>query len=112
MLVAYLLLMAFYTRLFLKSYRAFKTQMLAFYEEEDLVGQIHWINWTFWLALSVGVLALLLLAGNSVVSNALTIVFTVCFIVNGISFVNYRTFAPLVDRAVVSKTEKKPLGGG
>lgn len=112
MLVAYLLLMAFYTRLFLKSYRAFKTQMLAFYEEEDLVGQIHWINWTFWLALSVGVLALLLLAGNSVVSNALTIVFTVCFIVNGISFVNYRTFAPLVDRAVVSKTEKKPLGVG
>jgi len=116
MLVAYLLLMAFYTRLFVKSYRAFKTQMLAFYEEEDLVGQIQWINWTFWLALSIGVLALLLLAGNSVVSSALTIVFTVCFLVNGIFFLNYRPYAVLVDRAVKDKSmETAPpevTGGG
>ena len=109
MLVAYLMLMAIYTRLFVKSYRAFKTQMLAFYEEEDLVGQLHWINWTFWLALSVGMMALFLLAGNKVVSSALTIVFTFCFLVNGISFINFKTFAPLVDRAVAGKTGKKPL---
>lgn len=116
MLVAYLLLMAFYTRLFVKSYRSFKTQMLEFYEEEDLVGQIQWINWTFWLALSIGVLALLLLAGNSVVSSALTIVFTVCFLVNGIFFLNYRPYAILVDRAVKDKSmETAPpqvTGGG
>lgn len=112
MLVAYLLLMAFYARLFVKSYRAFKTQMLAFYEEEDMVGQLHWINWTFWLALSVGIMALFLLAGNKVVSSVLTIVFTFCFLVNGISFINFMPFAPLVDRAVAGKTGKKPLGGG
>ena len=112
MLVAYLLLMAFYTRLFVKSYREFKTQMLSFYEEEDLVGQLHWINWTFWLALSVGIMALFLLAGNRVVSSALTIVFTFCFLVNAISFVNFKSFAPLVDRAVTGKTGKKTLGRG
>ncbi|MBO5635881.1 MAG: helix-turn-helix transcriptional regulator [Bacteroidales bacterium] len=112
MLVAYLLLMAFYTRLFVKSYREFKTQMLSFYEEEDLVGQLHWINWTFWLALSVGIMALFLLAGNRVVSCALTIVFTFCFLVNAISFVNFKSFAPLVDRAVTGKTGKKTLGVG
>ena len=112
MLVAYLLLMAIYTRLFVKSYREFKTQMLSFYEEEDLVGQLHWINWTFWLALSVGIMALFLLAGNRVVSSALTIVFTFCFLVNAISFVNFKSFAPLVDRAVTGKTGKKTLGRG
>ena len=100
MLVAYLALLVTYTRLFLKSYRMFKERMLSFYEEEDLVDQLHWINWTFWMALSVGVLALLLLTGNLVVSSALNVVFIIYFLILCISFINYRQYAPLVDRAI------------
>lgn len=116
MFVAYLLLMAFYTRLFVRSYRAFKTQMLAFYEEEDLVGQLHWIDGTFWLSLSVGVSSLLLLSGSLIVSIALTMVYTLCFLLTLIFFLNYRPYAVLVDRAVKDKPmETAPpevTGGG
>jgi len=103
MLVAYLALLVIYTRLFLKSYSPFKERMLSFYEEEDLVDQLHWINWTFWMALSVGVLALFLLIGNLVVSSAMNVVFIIYFLILCISFINYRQYAPLVDRAIVQR---------
>ena len=80
MLAAYLLLMALYTRLFVKSYRTFKARMLAFYEEEDLVGQLQWINWTFWLGMAVGIAALLFLADSPVTGSILNVVFSVCFL--------------------------------
>ena len=60
MLAAYLVQIALYTRLFLRSYRQFKEQMQSFYEEDDLVGQLHWINGTFWLALGTGIASLAL----------------------------------------------------
>ena len=116
MLVAYLLLMTFYTRLFVKCFREFKTQMLAFYEEEDLVGQLHWIDGTFWLSLSVGISSLLLLSGNLITNIALTIVYTLCFLLTLLFFLNYRPYATLVDRAVKDKSmETAPpqvTGGG
>ncbi|MBQ6081336.1 MAG: helix-turn-helix domain-containing protein [Bacteroidales bacterium] len=99
-LAAYLLQLFLYTRLFLKSYRLFNERMLAFYQEEDLVDQLHWINWTFWLALIVGILALFMMLDSLVISSVLTMVFAVCFLIIGISFINYRRFAPMVDRAV------------
>ena len=102
-LVAYLLQLFFYTRLFVKSYRLFNERMLAFYEEEDLVDQLHWINWSFYLALVVGILALLMMIGNLALSSILTIVFAVCFLIIGISFINFSRFAPMVDRAVSAK---------
>ena len=104
MLVAYLLLMTFYTRLFVKCYREFRTQMLAFYEEEDLVGQLHWIDGTFWLSLSVGISSLLLLSGNLITNIALTIVYTLCFLLTLLFFLNYRPYATMVDRAVKEKS--------
>ena len=104
MLAAYLLLMALYTRLFVKSYRTFKSRMLAFYEEEDLVGQLQWINWTFWLGLAVGIAALLFLADSPVTGSILNVVFSVCFLLIHVFFVNYRPYATLVDRAVKDKS--------
>lgn len=100
MLAAYLLLMALYTHLFLRCYREFKTQMLAFYEQEDLVGQIHWINRTFWLALCVGIGSLLYLVNSPAAGSALNIIFTISFLFIYSFFVNYRPYALLVDRAV------------
>ncbi len=106
MLAAYLLLMFLYTRLFVRSYRAFKAQMLAFYEQEDLVGQLHWINWTFWLALAVGIAALLYLVDSPVAGAVLNVIFTVCFVLIHIFFVNYRPYAQLVARAVKEEPAK------
>ena len=111
MLAAYLLLMVLYTRLFVKSYRAFKAQMLAFYEEEDLVGQLQWINWTFWLALGIGIAALLFLADSPVAGSILNVVFTAGFLFICIFFVNYRPYAVLVNRAVEEHPKEKGTGG-
>lgn len=104
MLAAYLLLLALYTRLFVKSYRTFKSKMLAFYEEEDLVGQLHWINWTFWLELAVGIAALLFLVDSPVTGSILNVVFSVCFLLIHVFFVNYHPYAVMVDRAVKDKS--------
>ena len=104
MLAAYLLLMALYTRLFVKSYRTFKSRMLAFYEEEDLVGQLQWINWTFWLGLAVGIAALLFLVDSPVTGSFLNVVFSVCFLLMYVFFVNYRPYAVMVDCAVKDKS--------
>lgn len=100
MLAAYLLLMALYTRLFVRSYREFKTQMLAFYEQEDLVSQLHWINRTFWLALGVGIASLLYLVDSPLAGSALNIILSVSFLFIYSFFVNYLPYALLVDRAV------------
>ena len=112
MVAAYLLQMAFYTRVFLRSYRQFKERMLAFYEEEDLVGQLHWINKTFWLALATGVAALVMLFENRLSDSILTILFAVAFLLICIFFINYRGYAPIVDRAVAHEHEPMPLGKG
>ena len=105
MLAAYLLLMVLYTRLFVRCYRGFREQMLAFYEEEDLVDQLHWTNWTFWLALATGIASLLYLADSPWMGMLLNVIFSVCFVLIHIFFVNYRPYAQLVDRAVKEKPE-------
>ena len=104
-LAAYLLLMVLYTRLFVRCYRGFKEQMMAFYEEEDLVDQLHWTNWTFWLALATGIASLLYLADSPQMGTLLNVIFSVCFALIHIFFVNYRPYAQLVDRAVKEKPE-------
>ena len=108
MIAAYLLLLFLYTRLFVNSYRSFKTRMLAYYEEEDLVGQMHWINRTFWLALGVGIAALLFLVDSPVAGASLNIIFSVSFLFIYSFFVNYRPFALLVDRAVKTEADAAP----
>ena len=116
-LAAYLLLMVLYTRLFVRSYRGFKEQMMAFYEEEDLVDQLHWTNWTFWLALATGIASLLYLADSPQMGTLLNVIFSVCFVLIHIFFVNYRPYAQLVDRAVkespdapAAPAEEVPVG--
>jgi len=105
MLAAYILLMFLYSRLFVKSYAAFKERMLAFYEEEDLIGQLHWINKTFWLALATGIASLLYFVNNLLVGSALNVIFPICFLLICVFFVNFRPYAIMVDKAVVGKPE-------
>ncbi len=104
MLAAYILLMALYTRLFVKSYLSFKEQMLAFYEEEDLVAQLQWINVTFWLALATGMVSLLFIAGDFMLSSIVNMVFSVCFLLVCVFFINFRPYAVMVNRAVTGVT--------
>lgn len=99
MLAAYLLLLLASTRLFVQSYRQFKERMLTFYEESDLVGQLHWINGTFYLALGIGLAALFLLAGNLLLDSILTLLFTVSFLFIYCFFINYWPYAAMVERA-------------
>lgn len=112
LLAAYLVQVALYTRLFLRSYRQFKEQMFSFYEEDDLVGQLHWINSTFWLALGTGIAALSMLFGNLLFDSILSLLFTASFLLISIFFINYQRYAPIVDRAIVQKPDAHPTGGG
>ena len=111
-LAGYLLLMVLYTRLFVRCYRGFREQMLAFYEEEDLVDQLHWTNWTFWLALATGIASLLYLADSPQMGTLLNVIFSVCFVLIHIFFVNYRPYAQLVDRAVSEQPAVCAVPGG
>ena len=112
MLAAYLVQIALYTRLFLRSYRQFKEQMQSFYEEDDLVGQLHWINGTFWLALGTGIASLALIFGNLLSDSIITLLFTAVFLIIGVFFINYQRFAPIVERAVMQEAEADRSAGG
>ena len=107
MLAAYILLMVLYTRLFVRNHRSFKERMLAFYEEEDLVPRLQWINGTFWLSLATGVASLMFLANNLALSGAVNMIFSVCFLLICVFFVNFRPYAIMVDRTV---TNQPPRG--
>jgi YesN/AraC family two-component response regulator len=95
----YVLLLATYTYYFLKNYRVFSKQMLEFYEEEELLYRMRWIQWTFWTALAVGISALLLTIDSHSVNMLLTCLFTLYYLFITISFINYQQYAQLVVRA-------------
>ena len=85
MLAAYLVQIALYTSLFLRSYRQFKEQMQSFYEEDDLV--------------------VALIFGNLLSDSIITLLFTAVFLIIGVFFINYHRFAPIVERAVMQEAE-------
>lgn len=98
-ILGYLLLMAGYTYLFVKNYRVFRKQMLEYYEEEELLYRMRWIQWTFWSALAVGISALLLTIDTPAVNMLFTALFTGYYLFMTISFINYQQYAQLVARA-------------
>ena len=101
----YVLLMATYTFIFCKNYKVFKKQMMDYYEEEELFHRLRWIQWTFWSAVAVGVLSLLLLIDNHYINMILTPLFTAYFLFITISFINYQQYAQLILRAYESENE-------
>ena len=102
-ILGYVALMAAYTWLFVRSYKVFQKQMMDFYEEEELLYRMRWIKWTFWSALAVGVLALLLIIDNHMVNVLLTLLFTAYFLFVTVSFINYQQYAQLIVRAYESE---------
>lgn len=98
-ILGYVALMAAYTWLFVRSYKVFKRQMMDFYEEEELLYRMRWIKWTFWSALAVGILALLLIYDNHMINIILTPLFTLYFLFITVSFINYQQYAQLITRA-------------
>ena len=105
-ILGYVLLMATYTYIFVRSYRVFRKQMLDFYEDEELLYRTRWIQWTFWSALVVGILALFLTTDNHYVNMAFTSLFTAYFIFVTISFINYQQYAQLIVRAYGDETQE------
>ena len=102
-ILGYVALMAAYTLLFVRSYEVFQKQMMDFYEEEELLYRMRWIKWTFWSALAVGILALLLIIDNHMVNLLLTLLFTAYFLFVTVSFINYQQYAQLIVRAYESE---------
>ena len=102
-ILGYVALMAAYTWLFVRSYKVFQKQMMDFYEEEELLYRMRWIKWTFWSALAVGILALLLIIDNHMVNVLLTLLFTAYFLFVTVSFINYQQYAQLIVRAYESE---------
>lgn len=98
-ILGYVLLMATYTYIFVKSYKVFKKQMMDYYEEEEMLYRMRWIKWIFWSALAVGILALLLITDNHKINMLLTILFTAYFLFITISFINYQQYAQFIVRA-------------
>lgn len=98
-ILGYVLLMATYTYIFVESYKVFKRQMMDYYEEEEMLYRMRWIKWTFWSALAVGILALLLITDNPKVNILLTTLFTAYFLFITVSFINYQQYAQFIVRA-------------
>lgn len=111
-ILGYLLLMAAYTCYFVKNYSVFKKQMMEYYEEEELLYRMRWIQWTFWSALAVGVSALLLIIDTPQINMLLTVLFTCYYLFMTISFINYQRYAQLVVRAYEKPESGTPQGGG
>lgn len=105
-ILGYVLLMATYTYIFVRSYKVFKKQMLDYYEDEELLYRMRWIQWIFWSALVVGVLALMLITDNHYVNMVFTSLFTAYFVFVTISFINYQQYAQLIVRAYGDETQE------
>ena len=104
----YVMLLAAYTYVYVKNYQVFRKQMMDFYEEDELLYRLRWIQWTFWSALMVGVMALLLVIDSHYVNLLLTCLFTAYFLFITISFINYQQYSQLISRAVNTPESVEP----
>ena len=85
----YALLLGYYTIIFVTNYRRFRLRMDNYFSDFEVV-RLHWVNFSFFAALSIGVMALLSIVFMSTfIALLFTIVFNLFYIWFAIRFINY-----------------------
>jgi AraC-like DNA-binding protein len=99
--VIYALLLARYTFLFLQGYRQFRRRMDNYYSDEE-AGRLRWVVFSFFAALSIGVMALLAsVFMSSLVALIFTIIFDAFYTLFAIRFLNYpHMFQSIIEKAM------------
>ena len=97
----YALLLLRYTFLFLANYRRFRIRMDNYFSDYE-AGRLHWVAFSFFAALSIGVMALLsALFMSTLMALLFTVVFDAFYIYFALRFINYahqfRTIEPAID---------------
>ncbi|MDR1224885.1 MAG: helix-turn-helix domain-containing protein [Tannerella sp.] len=96
----YALLLARYTFLFRKNYRLFRYRMDNYFSGPE-TGRLRWVAFSFYAALSVGVMALLTSAFMStLVALIFTFVFDIFYTFFAIRFINYPHRFRAIERAM------------
>lgn len=115
-ILLYIVLLIFYTRKYLQCNKRFKEQITAYYEEEEIERGLRWLNIVFWVALSVGVLSLLMLIGNKEIDLCLTVALALFYAMLAACFINYALSTPVILPAIsenlkaVTTNKKKDAG--
>jgi len=86
-----------------------KKRLMDYYEEEEIAVSLRRVAFLFWSALAVGVLALLLITGNSLIDSILTILFTCYFAFLATVVISYHSTALLIIKAYRDSSEKEPV---
>jgi AraC-like DNA-binding protein len=104
--ITYALLLVRYTVLFLKSYRQFRCRMDNYYSDEE-AGRLHWVAFSFFAALAIGVMALLsAVFMSTLVALLYAILFDVFYLFFAIRFINYPHQFQVIEQAMDDAPEK------
>jgi AraC-like DNA-binding protein len=104
--IIYALLLVRYTVLFLKSYRQFRCRMDNYYSDEE-AGRLHWVAFSFFAALAIGVMALLSAVFMSVLVALLyAIIFDAFYLFFAIRFINYPHQFQIIEPAMDDAPEQ------
>ena len=109
MVLLYLVLLAFYTRWYLRCHRQFKAQISAYYEEEEIERSLRWLGLLFWAALAVGLLTLLMVLGNRAVAVGLTLLLALYYAFLAASFINYQLSSTIILPALQKQPAPDPV---
>ena len=104
----YVGLLARYVVLFRREYRRYEMQMDNYFSDED-ARRLHWVKRSFYIALTIGVLALVYalmpVAPVASVFMAVVIVFYTAF---GVRFINYALHFPAIETAITADDDVEP----
>lgn len=100
--VGYLFLLIYYIRLFKKKYKLCLKQLEVYYDE-DKENRLQWVQWCFYTASGIGILALISLFTNNHFYNGFVLIYTIYYAYMVSRFHNYRVEAGFVLLAVIQK---------
>lgn len=102
----YMLYLIYCLRLFRKHYKEYKIRMDNFYSADES-KRLTWINNVFYMALSIGVLALLSIFSTPLLYSLFTVIYTLFYIYTGIKYINYISTFHYISRLVNADNELK-----
>lgn len=110
--VVYAFLLAHYTRLFIRGYRQFHLRMNNYFSDLE-AGRMQWTLFSFFSALTVGVMALLSAVFMTVITALIfTLVYDIFYVWFAIRFINYAHRFHLIEHAMdenVAPTQNEEL---
>lgn len=102
----YTLLLVHYSFMFLKSYRLSRLRMDNYFSDME-IGRLHWIIFSFFTALAVGVMALLSsIFMSTLVAMLFAVIFNIFYIFFAVRFINYAYQFQYIEHAMNDKTSE------